>query len=303
MTQQRKFKQRVETSKVSDKFVSGKARLKGKTGRDNAIPKWVGQNTDKVPEDDVYLMKYFNRPEYSVSDALKMHRELAQPAMFDNVDGMVYLDAQMNFKTKKKTKFQSNIKTHINLPHNFEDGREINILALCSSKEEADAALAAGAKYAGAVELINQIESGEVNAVEHFNYLISTVEIFPEVSKIRKKLKDHYPNRKSGLLGEDIVEMVKFFKDCFVIKSIKLDDQTGFMRLPVGKLNMPDKELEENLKTLVDQVCLLQREAVGPFFNSAFLVVPPSPERFLLLRPHLTGTLKKEKKVKGRKKM
>merc|ERR1711993_69563 len=105
MTQQRKFKQRVETSKVSDKFVSGKARLKGKTGRDNVIPKWVGQDTDKVPEDDVYLMKYFNRPEYSVSDALKMHRELAQPAVFDNVDGMVYLDAQMNFKTKKKTKF------------------------------------------------------------------------------------------------------------------------------------------------------------------------------------------------------
>lgn len=302
MTQQRKFKARVESTKVSEKFVSKNARLKGVTGRDNVIKKWVGLKTDKVPEDDVYIMKYFKRPEFSLADALKMHRELAQPAMFDNMEGIVYLDSQMNFKTKKKTKFQANIKTFLNLPHNFEDGRENNIVALCESKEEADAALEAGAKYAGGLELISQIDSGEVNSVEHWNLLVATEEILPEVAKIRKKLKDHFPYQKTGHLCQDIVEAVKFFKDCFTLKSIKLDDETGFMRLPVGRLNMSDEQLQDNLKTLVDSLCLKQKDAVGPFFTSAFLVVPPSSERFLLTRPHLTGALKKERKMKGKKK-
>ena len=41
-------------------------------------------------------------PSYSFSEAIKLHRQLASVEMQDNVDGLVFIDAQLDHTTKKK---------------------------------------------------------------------------------------------------------------------------------------------------------------------------------------------------------
>ena len=45
---------------------------------------------------------HYPRPRNPFSKVIEMHRELAQPAMMDNMQGMVYMDATLDMRTKKK---------------------------------------------------------------------------------------------------------------------------------------------------------------------------------------------------------
>ena len=54
------------------------------------------------PVDDVWLHNDYPPRQFDVKTAIEMHRELAMPEMFDNMDGLVYFTALLNMKTKKK---------------------------------------------------------------------------------------------------------------------------------------------------------------------------------------------------------
>jgi hypothetical protein len=68
-------------------------------------PKELKEFLQRVPLDDVWIRKYYPPQKYSFHDVLQMHRELALPEMFDNSDGTLIADLELDMSTKKKVKF------------------------------------------------------------------------------------------------------------------------------------------------------------------------------------------------------
>ena len=58
----------------------------------------------RVPEDDVWIRKYYPDPILSLSGALEQLREFVVPEMSDNMKGLVQLHLRLNMSTKKKVK-------------------------------------------------------------------------------------------------------------------------------------------------------------------------------------------------------
>ena len=65
-------------------------------------PKELEEFKQRVPVDDVWIRKHYPIQRVTFSDAIRMHRELASPEMFDNTDGLVFVDAELDMSTKKK---------------------------------------------------------------------------------------------------------------------------------------------------------------------------------------------------------
>ena len=54
------------------------------------------------PVDDVWIRKFYPPPRFSIEEALQRHQAFAQPAMLNNLKGLIYLDMRLDFTTKKK---------------------------------------------------------------------------------------------------------------------------------------------------------------------------------------------------------
>jgi len=68
-------------------------------------PKELKDFLERIPKDDVWIQKYYPPASYSFEEAIAMHREFAMPEMQDNMDGFLYLDADLDLSTKKKVSF------------------------------------------------------------------------------------------------------------------------------------------------------------------------------------------------------
>ncbi len=67
------------------------------------MPKnWEEKFLSRVPVDDVWIRNFFPKPTFPFSEVIEMHRELAQPAMTDNMEGMLHMEVHLDFRTKKK---------------------------------------------------------------------------------------------------------------------------------------------------------------------------------------------------------
>ena len=54
------------------------------------------------PVDDVWISTYYPESKYSLEEIIKRHKEYAQPDMFNTQKSRVYLDMNINMRTKKK---------------------------------------------------------------------------------------------------------------------------------------------------------------------------------------------------------
>ena len=63
---------------------------------------WEEKFMSRIPKDDVWLRMYYPPQRHSLVDVIDMHRELACPEMFDNMEGYVNLNIELNMKTNKK---------------------------------------------------------------------------------------------------------------------------------------------------------------------------------------------------------
>ena len=54
------------------------------------------------PLDDVWIMKYYARQYYSLSDVINMHREACHPSMLDHPQAVILANIELDMTTKKK---------------------------------------------------------------------------------------------------------------------------------------------------------------------------------------------------------
>lgn len=97
--------------------------------------------------------------------------------------------------------------------------------------------------------IIAELESGKVN----FDVLLSTPEMMPKLVKFAKLLgpRGLMPNPKNGTVVKTAEAAKNFAADTLTVKTEK---KAPVVHVAFGKLTMEDKELSENLATLINAI-------------------------------------------------
>ena len=183
------------------------------------------------------------------------------------VDRSVLYDKEEAISLIKKTataKFDETVEIHIRtgcdgrhadqqirgavvLPHGT--GKKVRILVFAKG-DKADEALAAGADYVGAEELIPKIQN---DGWLDFDVVVATPNMMGVVGRLGKVLgpKGLMPNPKAGTVTMDITKAVND------IKAGKIEyrlDKTNIIHVPIGKASFSEEQLADNFQTLMDAI-------------------------------------------------
>ena len=138
---------------------------------------------------------------------------------------------------------------------------------------KADAALAAGADFVGAEELIAKIQGGWFD----FDVMITTPDMMGMVGRIGRILgpKGLMPNPKSGTVTMDVEKAIK------EVKAGKVEyrlDKTAIIHCPIGKKSFGKEKVVENYTALMDAIIKAKpATAKGQYVKSITLASTMGP--------------------------
>ena len=191
-------------------------------------------------------------------------------------------------KTTARAKFDETIEAHIRtgcdgrhadqqirgavvLPNGT--GKQVRVLVFARGAK-ADEALAAGAEFVGAEELIPRIQNDD-----WFDYdvVVATPDMMGVVGRLGRVLgpKGLMPNPKAGTVTMDVAKAVQ------EIKAGKIEyrlDKTNIIHVPVGKASFTEEQLMENFQALIDALNKAKPAALkGQFMKSVTLASTMGP--------------------------
>jgi large subunit ribosomal protein L1 len=140
--------------------------------------------------------------------------------------------------------------------------------------DKADEALAAGADYVGAEELIPKIQN---EGWLDFDVVVATPNMMGVVGRLGRVLgpKGLMPNPKAGTVTMDLTKAVAD------IKAGKIEyrlDKTNIIHVPVGKASFTEEQLAENFQTIIDAIMKAKPAAVkGAYLKSVTLTTTMGP--------------------------
>ena len=196
---------------------------------------------------------------YSPEEAV----ELAKKASYARFDETVELHLKMGVNPRSA---DQQVRGVVLLPNGL--GKKTRVLVFTQG-EGIRAAEEAGADYAGADELIKQIEGGWVE----FDVSIATPDMMPKVAKLGRILgrRGLMPNPKSGTVvpPQDIARVVSEARKG---RSEFRLDRTAIIHLPIGKVSFDKDKLLENLAAVVEAIVRAKPSgAKGQYIRTAFL--------------------------------
>ncbi len=207
------------------------------------------------------------------------------------VDRTVQYDTAEAVSIVKKTavaKFDETIEVHIRtgcdgrhadqqirgavvLPHGT--GKTVRVLVFAKNAK-ADEALAAGADYVGAEELIPKIQN---EGWLDFDVVVATPDMMGVVGRLGRVLgpKGLMPNPKAGTVTMDVTKAIAD------IKAGKIEyrlDKSNIIHVPVGKASFTEEQLQENFQTLISAILKARPAAVkGQFLKSVTMASTMGP--------------------------
>ena len=139
------------------------------------------------------------------------------------------------------------IRGAVVLPHGT--GKTVRVLVFAKNAK-ADEAVAAGADFVGAEELIPKIQN---EGWFDFDVVVATPDMMGVVGRLGRVLgpKGLMPNPKAGTVTMDVTKAVKD------IKAGKIEyrlDKTNIIHVPIGKASFTEEQLAENFQTLIDAI-------------------------------------------------
>ena len=187
-----------------------------------------------------------------------------------------------------KAKFDETIELHVRLgvdprqadqqvrgvlvlPHGTGKTKRVLVIA---KGAKADAAVAAGADYVGAEELIAKIQNE--NWFD-FDVMITTPDMMGMVGRIGRVLgpKGLMPNPKSGTVTMDVEKAIR------EVKAGKVEyrlDKTAIIHCPIGKKSFGKEKLVENYTALIDAIVKAKPAAAkGTYLKSVVLASTMGP--------------------------
>ena len=183
------------------------------------------------------------------------------------VDRSIQYDPADAISTVKKlatAKFDETIEVHIKtgcdgrhadqqirgavvLPHGT--GKQVRVLVFAKGAK-ADEAVAAGAEFVGAEELIPRIQN---DGWFDYEVVVATPDMMGVVGRLGRVLgpKGLMPNPKAGTVTMDVTKAVK------EIKAGKIEyrlDKTNIIHVPIGKASFTEEQLSDNFQTLIGAI-------------------------------------------------
>lgn len=181
----------------------------------------------------------------SLSDAVKALESMPK-AKFDET-------VELSFKLAVDPK-QSNqmVRGTVRLPNG--SGKTVRVVVFT---ENAEAALKAGADFAGLDDILKKIEGGWMD----FDVAISTTSAMKEVRKAARVLgpRGLMPNPKSGTVTDDVESAIAEVKAGRV--EFKMD-KTANLAIVIGKRSFSAEKLEENARAAMHSLVAAKPEAV-----------------------------------------
>ncbi len=207
------------------------------------------------------------------------------------VDKAMLYDANEAIELIQKTsvtKFDSTVEAHIRLgvdsrhadqqvrgavvlPHGT--GKTVRVLVFAKG-DKAEEALAAGADFVGAEDLIPKIQNENWFG---FDVAVATPDMMGVVGRLGRVLgpKGLMPNPKAGTVTMDVTKAIND------IKAGKIEyrlDKTNIIHVPVGKVSFGSEKLEENFQTLMSAIIKAKpTSAKGQYMKSVVLSTTMGP--------------------------
>jgi large subunit ribosomal protein L1 len=162
------------------------------------------------------------------------------------------------------------VRGTVNLPHGT--GKTARVLVFATG-ERAEQALAAGADYVGADELIERVQGGFLD----FDACVATPDLMGKVGRLGRILgpRGLMPNPKTGTVTNDVARAVSDIKGGKIEFRV---DRHANLHFIIGKTSFSDQALVENYGAALDEVLRLKPSAAkGRYLKKATVATTMGP--------------------------
>ena len=194
---------------------------------------------------------------YTLSEAASLVKEIT----YTKFDASLDIDIRLGVDPRKANQM---VRGVVSLPNGT--GKEVRVLCLCTSDQEA-AAKEAGADYVGLDEYIEKIKGGWTDV----DVIITMPSCMGKLGPLGRVLgpRGLMPNPKSGTVTMDVAKAVK------EVKQGKIDfkvDKAGIVHTSIGKISFNADQIFENAKEFIATIIKLKPAAAkGTYIKSVFL--------------------------------
>lgn len=205
---------------------------------------------------------YDSTHKHSLNDALEILNKMPKTKFDETVELSIHLGVDSRHSEQM-------VRGIVDLPHGR--GKKMRVLVFTDSPQ---AALEAGADYAGIEDMIKKIQEGWLE----FDVAISTPVAMKEVRTIARILgpRGLMPNPKSGTVSDDIDGAVKAITQGGRVE-YKMDKQAN-VGVVVGKRSFTTKQITENINTVLESLGQVKPEGIkGKYILSATISGAMSP--------------------------
>ena len=208
--------------------------------------------------------QYDKQTQYDTAEAMALVKKLAVAKFDETIEAHIRTGCDGRHADQQ-------IRGAVVLPHGT--GKTVRILVFAKNAK-ADEALAAGADYVGAEDLIPRIQN---EGWFEFDVVVATPDMMGVVGRLGRVLgpKGLMPNPKAGTVTMDVTKAVN------EIKAGKIEyrlDKTNIIHVPVGKASFTEEQLADNFQTLIDAINKAKPAAVkGQFLKSVTLTSTMGP--------------------------
>ena len=220
------------------------------------MPQHHGKRFKKLVTD------YDRKALFSTTEAVALVKKNANAKFNETVEAHIRLGVDPK-------KSDQNVRGTVLLPHGT--GRSVRVIAFAKG-DNAKAAQEAGADVVGDQDLIDKVKGGFAD----FDVTVATPDMMAQVGKeLGRILAQKMPNPKAGTVTPNIAAAIRD------IKAGKVEfrlDKTGIIHTIVGKANFDEKQLLENVATLLDAIVRAKPAAAkGTYLRSVTLTSTMGP--------------------------
>ena len=179
---------------------------------------------------------------YTLSEAASLVKEIT----YTKFDASLDIDIRLGVDPRKANQM---VRGVVSLPNGT--GKEVRVLCLCTSDQEA-AAKEAGADYVGLDEYIEKIKGGWTDV----DVIITMPSCMGKIGALGRVLgpRGLMPNPKSGTVTMDVAKAVR------EVKQGKIDfkvDKAGIVHTSIGKVSFSADKIVENAKEFINTIIYL----------------------------------------------
>ena len=201
---------------------------------------------------------------YDTKDSIDLIEKTTVPNFDETVEAHIRLGVDSRHADQQ-------VRGAVVLPHGT--GKTVRVLVFAKG-DKAEEALAAGADFVGAEDLIPKIQNDNWFG---FDVAVATPDMMGVVGRLGRVLgpKGLMPNPKAGTVTMDVTKAIKD------IKAGKIEyrlDKTNIIHVPVGKVSFGPEKLAENFQTLMSAIIKAKPSAAkGQYLKSVVISTTMGP--------------------------